>query len=514
MRLHLYPRATALVLALASVFAPPVARAGDVGRLQAIPLGLPVEDQAGERCYGVYVPTRHGGVLSIKTTAGKVVGVVGPEGRGRVNGEDVGKDAQGWYTFDVTGADRPYTVETRFVQVGRSARKPWNFYYWPTKADSIHEPWAGGNGRVDTWRILGDDIGLARPGDSIAPGEDIVLAGPNGLLETPVAPGDDSTWFPNEYDDLAFRGADGTWYATPAPMLKYDQIFGTSARIWEAAHSQNQEITRWPGHCLGGALASIFLNEPVPAPASGLTGDELKALWAELGENHRNQRIGASCTEIPPGPPRPGPDETDRFAPRVHNLLETHLLGKGQALLGNLRAYPPRGTTDEVWNHAIGEYSARYTAIPGRSEREVKVEVELTANSGSSLNARDDSPRVVRFVYALVYGFDGIVDESQASLCDWIGLGGEALYCPLNLLEILEPRWQGDNPSITESNLRALDLANGGNAGSFPGPPRQFQVVSSYEAGRAVRTAPGVAGGLAQGPPPRRGGLFRFLNRR
>ena len=32
----------------------------------------------------------------------------------------------------------------------QSTKKPWNFYYWPTKADSIHEPWAGGNGRVDT----------------------------------------------------------------------------------------------------------------------------------------------------------------------------------------------------------------------------------------------------------------------------------------------------------------------------------------------------------------------------
>ncbi len=41
-------------------------------------------------------------------------------------------------------------MATTFVQVGQSTKKPWNFYYWPTKADSIHEPWAGGNGRVDT----------------------------------------------------------------------------------------------------------------------------------------------------------------------------------------------------------------------------------------------------------------------------------------------------------------------------------------------------------------------------
>ena len=62
---------------------------------------------------------------------------------------------------------------------------PWNFYYWPTKADSIHEPWAGGNGRVDTMQPMGDDIMVATPGGYIAPGQDIVRAGPNGLLETP-----------------------------------------------------------------------------------------------------------------------------------------------------------------------------------------------------------------------------------------------------------------------------------------------------------------------------------------
>ena len=115
-----------------------------------------------------------------------------------------------------TGAEQSrYTVETTFVQVGQSIRKPWNFYYWPTKADAIHEPWAGGNGRVDTMRPVGDDQMVATPGGYIAPGQDIVRAGPNGLLETPVAAGDDITWFPNLYDDLTFRGADGHVLRTP-----------------------------------------------------------------------------------------------------------------------------------------------------------------------------------------------------------------------------------------------------------------------------------------------------------
>ncbi len=86
--------------------------------------------------------------------------------------------------------------------MAESTKKPWNFYYWPTKADSIHEPWAGGNGRVDTMSLNGDDEWIATPGGYIAPGVDIVWAGPNGLLETLPAAGDDATWFPNLYDDL------------------------------------------------------------------------------------------------------------------------------------------------------------------------------------------------------------------------------------------------------------------------------------------------------------------------
>ena len=53
-------------------------------------------------------------------------------------------------SFMVTGATTPYTVETTLIQVGQSHRRPWNFYYWPTKADAIHEPWAGGNSWVHT----------------------------------------------------------------------------------------------------------------------------------------------------------------------------------------------------------------------------------------------------------------------------------------------------------------------------------------------------------------------------
>lgn len=492
------------------------ARAGN--RVTTIPLGGSLEQNPGDHSYGVYIPTRFGGQLTITTTSGKVMEIRGPSGpnqRERSNGQEIGFDQQGWYTFRVAGADKPHKVETRFVQVAEATRKPWNFYYWPTKTDSIHEPWAGGNARVDTDynMIRGDDQLIRQPGGYIPPGEDIVLAGPNGLLESIPPTGDDATWFPNLSDDLTWtgpnkeKGGEITIFQTPSPLLKYDQIFGTSARLWEANSTQNKEITRWPGHCLGGAIASISLNEPIPAPGTNLTKDELKALWAELGENHYNHQIGDYATDIPPGPPRLGPDECDWKAPRVHAMFETHIRGEKQPLLGNMRAFPPRGTVSEVWNQGIYKYIAEYKAIPHRGERAVNIKLELHTNSGSMLNGSDDKDRVIYYEYNIVYGVDGKVDETNPSAADWVSVGGEALFAPLNVLQVIGSRWQGHNPYVTEANVRSLDMANPNPGGKFASARGPFRSAREFEGDR--RLAPTEM--YASESAPRRGGFFRAL---
>lgn len=479
-------------------------------RFRPVPLGGSLSADPPDRHFGVYVPTRSGGVLSVEATSGTVGLLAGPDGRDRPNGQEIGPGAPGWYTFEVRGAEAGLSVSTSFVQIGQSARRPWNFYYWPTKSDAIHEPWSGGNGRVDTTRAHGDDVLVASPGGPIGPGQDIVRAGPNGRLETPVAPGDDSTWFPNLYDDATFSGADGAVYQTPCPLLKYDQFFRSSARAWEASHAQNSGITRWPGHCLGGAVASILLNEPTPAPGSGLSRDELKALWAELGEDHLNHAIGEHVTDIPAGPPIPGPDPCDRSVARFHRLLEGQLRGRRQALLGNLRAFPPRGTPDEVWNHGIGRYTARYRVFPGRDVRTVLLDVEIEANSGSSLNGQDEQPRLIRYTYALAYDRDGQVDEARVDASDWISVGGEAIYAPLNLMEVRNTRWSGHNPHVTEANVRGIDLANGGDPARYPGSPPQFLPAALAKSSPRRR----LASGRDPEGTPRRGGLLRRINAR
>jgi hypothetical protein len=491
-----------------------VAEARAAERVTPVPLGGVLQGQSGDRYYGVYVPTRFGGDLKIKSSSGQIVELKGPHGAPHTNGQEIGLDQHGWHVFKVEGAQGSYTVETTFVQTGQSVKKPWNFYYWPTKGDAIHEPWAGGNGRVDTMTPNGDDQMIAAPGSYIPPGRDIVLPGPNGLLETLPATGDEATWFPNIYDDLTWVGPDKehggqvTRFLTPAPLLKYDQLFGTNARQWEAAFSQSKDISRWPGHCLGGAVASILLNEPVPAPWSGMTRDELKALWAELGENHLNHRIGDYVTDIPPGPPHPGNDPCDYKIPHIHAMLETHIREHKKPILANLRAFPPRGTVSEVWNHGLYKYVATFKAVPGRGPRAVDITLELHGNSGSMLNGQDDKDRVVFYEYSLIYGLDGRVDETNPYAADWISVGGEAQFAPLNVLELVESRWGGHNTAVTEDRVRQLDLANGGgNGGRIANAPPIFRPVEQYEAGRRLM--------VAEDDQPRAtgrfGGFFRSL---
>ena len=241
-----------------------------------------------------------------------------------------------------------------------------------------------------------------------------------------------------------------------------------------------------------------------------MTKDELKALWAELGENHYNHRIGDYANDIPAGPPRPGFDVCDRFVPRFHAVLETHIRGQKQALLGNLRGFPPRGTANEVWNQGIGKYTATYHAVPGKGERSVRLEVEIFANSGSCLNGDDDKPagRQVRVHPRLRPRRQGRRDQPAACRLD---LASAARRCSPRSTCWRSPRrrWQGHNPYVTEANVRSIDLANGGGGRIARRRPRRRSAPSPSTRPAApgcsptAATRPATAARL-QPPGPRR----------
>ena len=165
--------------------------AGAAERVQPVPLGGSLADQSGDRHFGVYVPTRFGGELTIKTSSGTVGKITGPDGRERQNGQEVGDEPAGLvHLHGDRGRRKPYYGRDH-VRPGRPERRgsPGTSITGrprPTRSTSPGPAATAGSTRC---RPCGDDQLVATPGGYIAPGQDIVRAGPNGLLETPVAAG-------------------------------------------------------------------------------------------------------------------------------------------------------------------------------------------------------------------------------------------------------------------------------------------------------------------------------------
>ena len=120
-----------------------------------------------------------------------------------------------------------------------------------------------------------------------------------------------------------------------------------------------------------------------------MTRDELKALWAELGENHYNHRIGDYANEIPPGPPAPGSGRVRLLrSPRVHAMLETHIRGEHKALLANLRAFPPRGTDQRGLEPRDRLLYRKIYGVPGRGVPRPRSKSSSTPTADRASTAR------------------------------------------------------------------------------------------------------------------------------
>jgi hypothetical protein len=89
---------------------------------------------------------------------------------------------------------------------------------------------------------------------------------------------------------------------------------------------------------------------------------------------------------------------------------------------------------------------------------------------------------------------------------DWISVGGEAQFAPLNVLELVESQWGGHNTQVTEANVRSIDMANGGtDRRRIAGIPPIFRPVKEYEGNRPQM----FADSEMQRPAPRFGGFLR-----
>ena len=108
--------------------------------------------------YGVYVPTRFGGELTVKASSGKVVELKGPNGPSAERDQrpgDRSRPAGMVYASGSWGPRSPIPSRPRSSRWGRASRSPGISTTGRPRPTAIHEPWAGGNGRVDMdWSMI------------------------------------------------------------------------------------------------------------------------------------------------------------------------------------------------------------------------------------------------------------------------------------------------------------------------------------------------------------------------
>jgi hypothetical protein len=409
----------------------------------------------------VYVPTKWGGDLKL---SGSNVELFYTDGsdldcdtaikifKGELNANRVAQgspcsytvpaDKHKWYYAKITAASAT-AISATFKQSASAGTRPWNFYWWASKGDYIREPDAGGNGTANSTKLAGsDDVQVVASGGAVAAGADIIRCGNDGDLQSAESPDDEKRTLTNLFDP---GGA----------LAKYDTACGTTAKAWEAANGQGS--AEWWGHCLGAAMASVLLDQPSPTAASTLSIDELEGLWAELGEKSGIYTIPDGFGGCPAGPPAAGADGTDAYAGKCHRVLEQYIKGAAVSLQSNLRS--DGGAATEVWNHAVWKYDAVYEEAAGGNEKVVEITVDLAANEDHTPPTNDVGDRDIKYVYILEYKDAGTVDEGAAAN-DWISVGGDASYALGNLLRVTGAAWGGDNPHVTEANVKSLDTAN------------------------------------------------------
>jgi hypothetical protein len=437
----------------------PVFVGADTGPVK-IPLGGSGDDTDGTK-FKVYVPTAAGGVLNITTTAGTVNNLMYPDGTTPYkNNTETGTGKQGWYTFEIGGAAK-FKVTAKFTQGGAAATRPWNFYYWTTQGPYIREPAMGGDGKCNTTAAATDRQKIALNAAAAA-GAPVVTAGADGTLETKAAGDDELRDMPGMGYPALFINA-GKW----KPLASYDAQNKTTSRTAAATYSDGLDAAgsngEWCGHCLGGALASIALKVPKPAGGTVYSTEELKGLWAMLGEGGNPTFAADSLTSNPAGPPKAGVDPTDAGAPGYHLVLEKYVKGAKVACQSNMRvesATPPK-RIDEKWNHAVYKYASTFVEAPGGNEKVVNISVTVTANQDHTPPTDDVKDRTADYVYIISYTAGGAVDTGGAAKKDWISVGGGATYAPNSLKSLTTPDWSNaDYPQVTEKNVRAGDSAN------------------------------------------------------
>ncbi|MBN2603329.1 MAG: hypothetical protein JXA91_04275, partial [Candidatus Thermoplasmatota archaeon] len=324
----------------------------------------------------VYIPTRYGGELEI---TGDSVALYYNNGDQTIGNEliDVynGKSTyliaaccsckytipanEYRYYYIKVKSDVPVTITVNFSEGGYSEERPWNGWYWPF------------SDRVE----------------------------------------------PNLHSNT------GSY----TPLLKYDLALSTSTlreeRDWclsTCTSIPEGDCPAWFGHCWGWALASTAFGQPDSGEYNGirLNQDEAEGLLTELADDADalgwHWIVGHPENPIPAWSFDKDGENVDRIVGSFHSALQENIKQSKFKMFGNLRANRKiidenrkPVNSDEIWNHSIFGYSAKYKEI---GEFFYEITVKMYSNNDLLPPPTDSSTsRVDAYLYNIEYKSDGRV---------------------------------------------------------------------------------------------------------
>jgi len=453
-----------------------------------IPLGGDANVVAGSGG-DIYVPTKYGGTLRIESSAGQVeLYYKGQKIHDAANplewdipAEDSTAnptipDAHGWYRVKLVNAGQA-NVSNTFTQTAQASTRPWDFYYWPMKGDYVREPINGGDGQANSVKAAGDDIQDVAPPGAVNPGDNIIRCGKDGILQSDAALHDELV---NMYPLFSIAGQHND---PDGPLVRFDAHFNlvspNTAR--ETAADQGKgAVDDWEGYCDGASLASMWLNEPVPAQGANVTRDDLKGFWALLGTSAQvtDDLAGGGnityfgCRDANGDHyvPTAGADNSDGWADDLQNALEKGLRvkvgGKYLPLWASLGS--ANGKPKDKWNHVLWKYESTWVEVVGGPQHLYEITMTIYAN-GDHFPTNPPNDRTITYKYRVQYilGSVNLTPGAQGMVQgqDFISVsknGNYQQYAPYQMVRVTNVVWQTPVPQVTEARVRQIDTANPG----------------------------------------------------
>lgn len=247
-----------------------------------------------------------------------------------------------------------------------------------------------------------------------------------------------------------------TLYDFGGPLDKYDHVYGTSARSWEASNEIGGQY--WFGHCWGWSIAAILMPAPQATAKKGVsfTMDDMKGLYTQLADSDPYFDATLSIAFIPPGPPTSSPNEdVDAYCDDLYRILRTCIREEGVPVQSDMRAIAtPPAQEEEVWNQSIYKYTSNWVEAPGQTNEHVaQIDMVVSSNFGPwPPPTTYTNDRVEEFVYQLEFDAQGQVNAASPAQ-NWISASH---YPPHDLYRLTGSPWTGHNPWVTKPNVDGL----------------------------------------------------------